>query len=278
MGIKAYFELIRLNNCLMASFGAFIGGLIASYFNLEMVNNLIFASIVVFLVCGFGNALNDIYDLKIDRINKPERPIPSKRISLTNARIFSYLLVFTGLCISLFNITCFLMAVLNSIVLQQYASTYKKNKIIGNLIVAYLTGSVFIFGGIAVGNIDVTIMLFLCALFAMWSREIIKDYEDIEGDIQEKVISIPIKCGENSIYIAALLLVFAVLLSSLPYLFGFFGIYYLISVVFCDLLFLIGIFPLLINPSRRGAKNASRNIKIVTNLVLVAFVIGSFFK
>lgn len=112
----------------------------------------------------------------------------------------------------------------------------------------------------------------------MWSREIIKDYEDIEGDIQEKVISIPIKCGENSIYIAALLLVFAVLLSSLPYLFGFFGIYYLISVVFCDLLFLIGIFPLLINPSRRGAKNASRNIKIVTNLVLVAFVIGSFFK
>ena len=224
MDIKAYFELIRLKNCVTASFGAFIGGLIASYFNLAMVDNLILASIVVFLVCGFGNALNDIYDLKIDKINKPERPIPSKRISLADARVFSYLMVFMGLFVSLFNVICFLMAVLNSIVLQQYASTYKKNKIIGNLIVAYLTGSVFIFGGIAVGNIDVTIMLFLCALFAMWSREIIKDYEDIAGDIKENVISIPIKCGEKSIYIAALLLVFAVFLSPLPYLFGFFGI------------------------------------------------------
>lgn len=278
MDIKAYFELIRLKNCLTASFGAFIGGLIASYFNLAMIDNLILASIVVFLVCGFGNALNDIYDLKIDRINKPERPIPSKRITLNNAKAFSYSLVVMGLFISLFNISCFLMAVLNSIVLQQYASTYKKNKIIGNLIVAYLTGSVFIFGGIAVGNIDVTIMLFLCALFAMWSREIIKDYEDIEGDIKEKVISIPIKCGERSIYIAAFLLIFAIFLSPLPYLFGFFGIYYIISVVFCDLLFLLGIYKLVFNPSKMEAKKASRNIKIVTNLVLIAFLIGSLFK
>jgi geranylgeranylglycerol-phosphate geranylgeranyltransferase len=52
----------------------------------------------------------------------------------------------------------------------------------------------------------------------------------------------------------------------------------MISVVFCDLLFLLGIYKLVFNPSKMEAKKASRNIKIVTNLVLMAFLIGSLFK
>lgn len=278
METKAYLELMRAKNCLTAAFGAVVGGLIASSFNFELTYRLVLAFLVVFLICGFGNSLNDIYDLKIDRINKPHRPIPSKRILLSNAKAFSYLLMFLGLFISLFDIACFLMAVLNTVILQQYAKTYKKNKIIGNLFVAYLTGSVFVFGGIAVGNIDITIILFLCALFAMWAREIIKDYEDIEGDLKEKVISIPIKCGERAIYIAAFMLLVAIFLSPLPYLMGIFGLYYLVLVAACDILFIFGIKGLLIHPSKKQAKKASRNIKLVTNLVLVAFIIGSLFK
>ena len=38
---------------------------------------------------GASNALNQIYDLEIDRINKPKRPLPSGRISIGGASIFT---------------------------------------------------------------------------------------------------------------------------------------------------------------------------------------------
>ncbi|ABR54880.1 UbiA prenyltransferase [Methanococcus vannielii SB] len=278
MDLKAYFELIRLKNCLTAGFGALISGLIASNFTFGALFPLILAFLVVFFICGFGNSLNDIYDLKIDRINKPFRPIPSKRISLTDAKVFSYSIMIFGLIISLFNIYCFLMAVLNAVVLQKYAKIYKKNKIIGNMLVAYLTGSVFIFGGIAVGNVNVSLYLFSCAMFSMWAREIIKDYEDIEGDLKEKVSSLPIKYGEKSIYISLGLLLIAIGLSFLPYLTGIFGIYYLLMILICNLMFLAGFFNLLNAPSKKQARKTSKNIKLITNFVLIAFIIGSIFK
>ncbi len=88
-GIRTYLELMRYKNCLMAGFAAVIGTLIA--FNILISGTstpnfedafppfldagLVF--LVVFLVSGAGNAINDYFDIKIDSINRPERPIPS---------------------------------------------------------------------------------------------------------------------------------------------------------------------------------------------------------
>jgi len=284
--LKYYLELIRVKNCITASFGAFIGGLIASGFETGFMGSILMASLVVFLICGFGNALNDIYDIDIDKINKPSRPLPSGKISLKNAWFFSYFLVFTGLLLSLFNFNCFIIAIVNSLVLYYYAKRYKRNKIVGNLMVAYLTGSVFVFGGAAVGNIGITIMLFLCAMFATWAREIIKDFEDMDGDIKENVISLPIKYGKKSLYFAAFFLMMAVLLSPLPYIIGMFGIIYLILIVLCDILFISTIVNLIGGYSIKNNKdnpadmfgNASKRIKLIMNLVLVCFIIGAILK
>ncbi|AEH06958.1 UbiA family prenyltransferase [Methanothermococcus okinawensis] len=280
--LKYYLDLMRAKNCLTASFGTIIGGLIASGFNLNLVNNNIYyiliASFIVFLICGFGNALNDIYDIEIDKINKPFRPLPSNKISLKNAKIFSWLLVSFGIIISIFNRICFVIAIINAIALYLYAKKYKKNKIIGNLIVAYLTGSVFIFGGASVNNVGITLILFLCAMFATWSREIIKDFEDTEGDLKEGVMSLPIRYGDKSLYIAGIFLIVAVILSPLPYIMGMFGDIYLIGITICDILFIYSILKLIGAPSKSGAKKSSKNIKYIMNLVLLCFVIGSILK
>lgn len=273
--IKYYLELIRVKNCLTASFGTIIGGLIASNFNFGLIGYILLASLIVFLVCGFGNALNDIQDIEIDKINKPNRPLPSNKISLKSATIFSYLLMISGIIISLFNMICFAIALINSIVLYLYAKKYKRNKIIGNLIVAYLTGSIFIFGGASVGNVEITLILFLCALFATWSREIIKDYEDLDGDKSEGVISLPIKYGKNSIFVAIGFLLCSILLSPLPYILGMFGAPYLMAIMICNVLFILAVLKLLKNPSKEIAGSSSKYIKIIMNLVLLSFVIGS---
>ena len=276
--LKYYMELIRAKNCLTASFGTIVGGLIASGFKFDLIYYILIASLIVFLICGFGNALNDIYDIEIDRINKPFRPLPSNKISLKNAKIFSWLLVAIGLLLSMFNKVCFVIAIINALALYLYAKKYKRNKIIGNLIVAYLTGSVFVFGGASVNNIGITLILFLCAMFATWSREIIKDFEDIEGDLKEGVMSLPIKYGKKSLYVAGIFLITAVVLSPLPYIMGIFGDVYLFGIILCDILFIYSIVKLLGAPSKEGAKKSSKNIKYIMNLVLLCFIIGSILK
>ncbi|MCS3900739.1 UbiA family prenyltransferase [Methanococcus voltae] len=278
MNILAYFELLRTKNCISASIGALISALIASNFQFNYSKELILIFLVVFLICGYGNAINDICDLEIDKINKPERPIPSGRVSLKSAKIFSTIIVILGVFLSFFNIYCTLLAIFNAIVLYLYAKRYKKNKIVGNVLVGYLTGSVFLFGGIAVNNVYDIGILFVSALLAIWSREIIKDYEDIEGDELEGVISLPIKNKPFSLKLATLLLILAILVSPIPYLIGIFGIYYLIAIIICDILFLLALYPIL--KSKFGkkdidAKKISKNIKLTMNLVLLSYIIGS---
>ena len=102
--VKYYLELMRIKNCMTASFGAYIGGLIASNFNFSYLFVLILAFLVVFFICGFGNVVNDIYDVEIDKLNKPHRPLPSNKISIKNAWRFAWLLLIFGLILSLFNI------------------------------------------------------------------------------------------------------------------------------------------------------------------------------
>ncbi|MCD4807218.1 MAG: UbiA family prenyltransferase, partial [Methanococcoides sp.] len=100
--MKAYLELMRAGNCAMAAFAGLIGVLIAynilssasPYVSLSLFDtSLIFA--VVFLVTGAGNGLNDYFDIEIDKVNKPSRPIPSGKISLKSALYFSLLLFIT---------------------------------------------------------------------------------------------------------------------------------------------------------------------------------------
>ena len=277
MGIRDYMDLIRVKNCLIASLGTVIAGLIASNFNIHLLGRILLASLVVFLICGFGNVINDIYDIDIDRINKPHRPLPSGRISLKSAKLLTWILAISGLLLSLFNWICFIIALINALLLYLYAKRFKRDKRIGNLLVAYLTGSVFLFGGAAVDNIFITFILFLCAMLTTWAREIVKDFEDVEGDKSRGVISLPIKYGKRSLYLALGLLILAVILSPLPYLMGIFSFPYLVWILLCDILLLYSIVKLLKNPTKEGAHRCAKEIKMVISLILVSFMVGAIY-
>ena len=268
-------DLIRVKNCLIASFGTAIAGLIASNFNIHLWDRILLASLVVFFICGFGNVINDIYDIDIDKINKPYRPLPSGKISLKSAKLFAWILAISGILLSVFNWKCFIIALVNTTILYLYAKRFKRNKIIGNPLVAYLTGSVFLFGGASVDNIFITFILFLCAMLTTWGREIVKDFEDMEGDRRSGVLSFPIKYGKRSLYLALGLLILAVILSPLPYLLGIFSFLYLAGVLFCDILLLYSIVKLLKNPTKEEAYRCAKKIKMVTTLILISFILGA---
>jgi len=95
--MNAYLEILRPFNALMGVIAVLLVALISGIFTLYVP----VACIIVFIFTGAGNAINDYVDHKIDAINKPERPIPSGRISLNAAAIYATVLFIIATVMSL---------------------------------------------------------------------------------------------------------------------------------------------------------------------------------
>lgn len=226
----------------------------------------------VFLITGGGNAINDYFDREIDAINRPERPIPSGRISPRAALIWSAMLFVGGCAISaLINPSCMALAVLNSLVLVIYAARLKGMPAAGNIAVSYLTGSTFLFGGLATAPSSTTAFLSVLSALATLSREIVKDIEDLPGDLAHGAKTLPAFIGKRkSFVLASLALIVAMMLSYLVPL----GLGYLVAVSTANLAFLLSINRMI----RADASGSQRWIKIGMALALAAFLLGALLQ
>src|SRR3989304_8477326 len=273
-------ELIRYKNCAMAGLAAVIGSAIAySIAPGEMIWMLL-VFLTVFLVTGAGNAVNDYFDAAIDAINRPGRPIPSGKIRKESALRVSIALFASGTIIAYFigqSLIPFSIAVFNSFLLFFYAYSLKKKVFVGNLSVAYLTGSTFLFGGSAYGltGVQVIFVLFFLSMLATLAREIVKTIEDIEGDKNDGAVTLPIRIGERPCaYIASVIGFLAILLSPVPYIMGLFNAYYLLVVALADITFLYAIYQIL----KKNPTVSSKYYKVGMFFALIAFIAGSFLK
>ncbi|MDY6776356.1 MAG: geranylgeranylglycerol-phosphate geranylgeranyltransferase [Halobacteria archaeon] len=264
---KAVIEITRPANSVFAGFAAVIGSFIGGF---SLVPAVAAATVTVFAT-GAGNAVNDYFDAEIDAVNRPDRPIPSGRLSEREA---------LGTASSLFLLAFFVVlslpplaigiGVLNLTALVTYSSHLKRVPLVGNLVVAYLTGSAFLFGGAAVGGVEYTAVLFVLGLLATLGREIVKDVEDIEGDREEGARTLPIIWGETrSLMLASVSVLVAVGLSPLPYIKGIFGFAYLVGVVPGDLILLAGSLISWKNPSK-----GQKLLKVGMFAAMGAFVLG----
>ena len=150
------------------------------------------------LITGAGNTINDYFDLSIDRVNRPDRPLPSGTVTPRGAIIFAGILFTLGILVSLFtNPYCAFFAFFNSLLLIAYAKTLKSTPLVGNISVAYLAGSIFLFGGAFAGisGLVNNLVIALITIFAMFARELLKDAEDVPGDIAAGAKTVPVKYG-----------------------------------------------------------------------------------
>lgn len=270
----------------MAGCGALVGMMIAflalpGSHQVHFIYEPCIVFLVVFIATGAGNAINDYFDHEIDSINRPDRPIPSGRISQKTALHLSLSLFGTGILLSFFlGPICLFLAVFNSLLLILYASTLKRMALMGNMVIGYLTGSLFLFGGapeIFNGmGIRSNVILFLLAFLATVSREIVKDIQDMEGDMKAGARTLPITIGkERSARIAGVLGLTGVILSPFPLVLNeAFGTSYLAVVFIADLLFLLSINEILM---KDNAGKSSRLLKMGMFVALIAFVAGTIF-
>jgi geranylgeranylglycerol-phosphate geranylgeranyltransferase len=273
--LRGLLELTRPINAVAAGALTLIGAYVAGVSGSGIATQPVAAAAAVLatvLATAAGNVINDYFDREIDRVNAPNRPIPRGAVSPRGALWFSALLFLgaTGAAL-LLPVLAIAIAAVNLLALIAYTEVFKGLPGVGNLLVAYLGGSTFLFGGVAVGG-DIATVATLAALAALstFTREVIKDVEDVAGDREEGLNTLPIAVGERrALLIGTAALVAAVAASPAPYFLGTFGVVYLAAVVPADLAMLGAAAESYTDPSA-----AQRHMKYGMFLAAAAFLIG----
>ena len=131
--MNPYIEILRPGNAIMAVIAILLMAIISGKFTLEVA----MASVVVFIVTGAGNSINDYFDHKIDAVNKPERPIPSGRITLKSINLFNHF-VYSGNPNCPFNKRSpWKYCLFSSILMIFYARDLKTKCLIGNIAISF---------------------------------------------------------------------------------------------------------------------------------------------
>ncbi len=271
--VRGLLELTRPVNVVASSVLTFIGAFVAGGVAGEPLA-VAAAVAATGLAVGAGNAINDYFDREIDRVNQPDRAIPRGAVSPRGALVFSVAL-FAGAVAFALTLPRLALAIagINLLALVAYTEVFKGLPGLGNALVAYLVGSTFLFGAAAVhgdGELVPAIVLFVLAAVATLTREIVKDVEDIEGDREEGLNTLPIAIGERrALAIAAVLLVAAVVASPLPYVRGDFGVAYLLVVAPADAVMLAAAYE-----SFRDPTVGQSRLKYGMFLAALAFIVG----
>lgn len=280
--MNPYIEILRPGNALMGAIVVVLVAIIDRSFTLP----IILAMLAVFFETAAGNVINDYFDYQIDLINKPERPIPSGRISLNAGKNYGYLLfllgTICGLLISLLtgNWIPFIIVLIADVVLYLYAYKLKATPLIGNLAVGFMTGFGFVFAGFSLNNPNIIMISMYLGFFAFvmtTARELVKDIEDMEGDKAEGARTLPILYGEKiTAILASILIIVDCALCPLLYYINIFGFYYLMVIAVAVILFIYSAILIIRNQDRSTAAKVSKYLKIGMLIAFVAFIFGSF--
>ncbi|UCH89682.1 MAG: UbiA family prenyltransferase [Thermoplasmata archaeon] len=277
-----YLKLIRPINCFMGCLGVFIGAVVGVGLSVtRYLQDITLEMFIVFIFMAGANSLNDYYDRKTDKINHPDRPIPSGKIKPGTALHFGVGALGLSVILGYFiNFTSFFIVCNATLLIFLYELEYKNKGLIGNLIISVLVALIFIYGGAVVLSYKLNIFLAVMAFFATLGREIVKDIQDIKGDVDR--FTLPKKIGvPQAGFIAAVMVIIAICISPLPFFSSAFsllnfdhavGYQYLIFVLIADLVFINSIATIKINPGE-----ASRLLKIGMAVALIAFLIGAIF-
>ena len=273
--LMGFLRLTRPLNCLMMGFAVIVGASLVSPLNFTI--NLLLGFVTSFSLTAASMAINDYYDREIDAINEPNRPIPRGDVSPKEALIFALLLSIIGFVAAFeTNIPSLLVAVTALIISITYITKGKGTGLPGNFLVSATVVIPFIYGGLTVGQIETSTLLFVAIAFlSNTGREVTKGIVDVEGDRSHNIKTIAVTYGERTAAAAAAVFsLLAVCLSPLPWLWGLVSDWFLPPVLLTDIGMLVSSIMLLRNYSRKNAKRIKNLSLIWFTTGLVAFILG----
>jgi 4-hydroxybenzoate polyprenyltransferase len=221
--ILALFRLTRFWNLAIIA--------LAQYFTAYFLFNqrqAVFTDIWLFLLSGStiliaaaGYIINDYYDIKIDLINKPDRVVIGKTITRRYAILFHTVISFLGVAAGL--LINWKVGALNFVcafLLWLYSNNLKRLPLIGNVVVAFLTGlSIFMLVFLYNQYLPFVVVYSLFAFFMTLIREVVKDMEDMKGDTTFGCKTLPIVWGirKTKSFVYVIVVIFSILVLWLDY-------------------------------------------------------------
>lgn len=285
-----FFKLIRWKNLLLIALMQF---LITRFIldNFNIIN--LFLLVTTLLITASGYIINDYFDITSDSINKPSKQLVGKSISKKQTIQYYIVSLFLGLSSGFYlsyiagKPLYVIYFILISLLLYLYSKYLKGTPLVGNITVSVLLSfSVYIivlFNNsidlIAEKTYHVSIILTytVFAFLLNLIREIIKDIEDIKGDMLQNIKTLPITFGINK---AKNIIV---IICNITLLFSFFIFYYTnntgkLIVLFTVIIpIFIFIFKLLKATKKYDFKKLSTYIKLIIFVGILTIPIISYY-
>jgi len=273
-----HIKLLRPLNVFTSGLAMVIGSGILG--TLNDTGTLLLVMAVVMCFAGAANALNDVVDYEIDKINRPMRPLPSGFVKKRTALFISILLFSMGTlaCLELSEAAKVIGIVIALPFMVLYSKYLKGMPLIGNMIVAFILGLSFLFCGAAFNNMSPMWIPMILAFGLTLVRELVKDIADMEGDQSAGLKTFPIIAGiEKSIQLFIFLSACIGVGAFIPYLYGTYGIWYgILLILGVEIPLGVVVVSLLNNPGISSATHGARILKFSTLIGLIAIYAGTF--
>lgn len=306
LNIFPFFRLVRWQNLLMIVLTQYVMRYcivspmyVKNGLSLQ-INNLQFLLLVLstVFITAAGYVINDYFDRKTDMLNHPDTVIVGKhikrRLAMALHIVFNIIGVLSGFYLAYITGLSYLALIFIGVsgLLWFYSTTYKRQFLIGNIIVAFLTGMVPLliilfempllgknYGHIpdAMG-LDANTMIAWFAAFASFAfiltliREIVKDTEDFEGDQAFGMQTLPIVAGIKWTK-AILMALIAVTIVGTAYIY----VLHLKNIIAFAYLFIFLIIPLAITFYLIFKASGKRDYHIISTILKLIMLMGILF-
>lgn len=200
--LKGFILVTRFWNLLIIAFAQYFTAIFLSQNTQPIYQTftdirLFVLSLSSVLIAAAGYIINDYYDVKIDLINKPHRVVVGKILKRRVAMVAHTILNFTGIALGfLLSLEIGIINFTTALILWLYSNQLKRIALVGNITVATLTAlSIYV---INVLYQEVNYLVIAYALFAFaftLIREIVKDMEDVKGDLTFGCRTFPVVYG-----------------------------------------------------------------------------------
>jgi 4-hydroxybenzoate polyprenyltransferase len=302
---KAFLKLIRLPNLVIIAVTQYFMRwyimkplLSVAGFDVQL-GLLPFAALVlstVFLAAS-GYIINDYFDRKIDLVNRPGTVIVGRMISHRYAMFFHIVFTTLGILLgayvshSIDKLNLTIVFLFTSVILWFYSTTYKRQLLVGNIIISLLVGIVpmlvllFEFPLLAkryklyilASGIDFKFLIFWISSYSVFAfainliREIIKDMEDFEGDFVFGRQTIAIHWGMK---VARIVVACLAVLMTLPI--AYLLIFHLndrISLIYISLTIILPLLVIAFAVFWADSKRQYHQLSVMTKIVMLAGIL-----
>jgi geranylgeranylglycerol-phosphate geranylgeranyltransferase len=245
--VRALFRLFRFDLSFSAGMCVLLGELLALG-HVPSINLMLSGFLSVFFIAAATLILNDVFDLETDRINAPDRPLPSGAVSRGEVIMLSIFVALAGLlCAFLISKAMFVVVLAVWCIGFLYNGKFKESGLPGNLLVCTSVGMTFITGGIAVGRpLEPTVWFMgILALLIDLGEEIAADALDVEGDRKTGSRSLAVVYDPQiAMRIAVAVFAFLIVFTAVPFVTGILPLKYLPPIALLDGMVLYAMFHL----------------------------------